>query len=180
MFRHILVLGMMLAGAVRAVPITWDVNGTSLGTTITGSFVFDPTSDIFSSIRIQTAGGSVIPSTTYTSLTEYGPFIGAPPTLFVGFVDTNAADQTGADMLGFFLTSYLTNAAGTIPWSGTQEGICLNSNCANLNLYPGQSAPDDFSASGSITGIVTPEPAGWTLMLCGLLVLGTIRRLRLT
>jgi hypothetical protein len=48
-----------------AANVTWTLSGvTSLGTTITGSFVYNQDTNTYVSVSISTSGGSVIPSKT--------------------------------------------------------------------------------------------------------------------
>jgi len=56
----LLVLGAL---PILSAPTAWTLAGvTSLGTSITGSFVFDANTETYSDLDISTSGGSVIPS----------------------------------------------------------------------------------------------------------------------
>jgi hypothetical protein len=84
----------------QADPITWTLEGiTSLGTSITGSYVYDADTLTYSDIGITTTAGSIITDTTWTNLagTHY---TGGSLLLVV----TAAADDTGADVLGLIFS----------------------------------------------------------------------------
>src|ERR1700722_1794844 len=96
----VLVLSILSAAlTAHAANVTWTLNGvTSLGTTFTGSFVYNADTETFSSVNVTTAGGSVIPSKTWTVAFNNGfPYA-------VIFVDTSAPNRFGANFLELGLT----------------------------------------------------------------------------
>jgi hypothetical protein len=154
-----------------ATPVFWTLSGvTSLGTTITGSFTFNADTLTYSAVDIVTTGGSFIPSEIWTNLagccsTEAG---------FLGLVDTSAANQTGANLLGLFFQTNLSNAGGTIPITETQQGVCAATDCGGFNAYPGDPSGGNNSV---VTGnaVATPEPSSLALFGAGAALLVAIR-----
>ena len=106
-----LLLVAAVALTANAEPLTWTLNNvTTLGSSITGSFVFDANTSTYSSINITSSGGSVIPAETWTVSAECCSSLNS----FLGLVDSSAPNETGADLLGLFLSPSLTDAGGTL------------------------------------------------------------------
>jgi len=172
--RRLLMLG-AIAITASASPITWTLSGvTSLGTTITGSFVYDADTNTYSSIDIVTLGGSVIPSETWTVEADTGD----GPT-FLGLVDTPNPNQTGADLLGLFFTGNpLTDAGGTVRISETQQGVCNNATCSGFTIYgndPGYGWNTNVTGD-AIGTTATVEPPSLILSGAGTFFLLILRR----
>ena len=160
------VLLVLAAFAASAGPITWTLNNvTLLGTSITGSFVYDADTSTHSSIDIIAQGGNIIPSASFARETTC--CFGNPFGLTV--VDTLAINQAGADALVLYFPFSLTDAGGSHSVF-VYEGICLESNCLNL------SNPTTGSYTGTVdSGPTTPEPS--TFLIGGFaLVFVTLRR----
>jgi hypothetical protein len=173
-FRGLLLV-VLAAATASAGPITWTLNGvTSLGTSITGSFVFNADTDIYSSVNITSSGGTVIPANTWTALAECC----ATESGFLGLVDTSAANQTGADLLGLFFAVDLTDAGGSVPITETQQGTCSGSTCASYIHYgndPSGGLNTDVTGS-VVANFSTPEPASLILFGGGASFLLLIRK----
>jgi hypothetical protein len=162
-------LGVVAAAAANAEPLTWTlVDVTSLGSSITGSFVYNANTDVFSSIDITTSGGTVIPSETWTNKASFGSF-----NCCLALVDTSSSNETGANTLNLVWTpAFMTDAGGKIPISFTQQGTCNVPNCSGFFPYPGEPA-NNYDVTGYIYAPVTevPEPSTYGLMAIGALAL---------
>jgi hypothetical protein len=181
-FKVLVLVVFALVGIVscaQADDITWTlVNVTSLGTNITGSFVFNANTDIYSSIDVTTTGGTIIHDGTWTNWVGFGASFGPGIACCLGLVDTTLTNQTGANLLNLLFSTALTNAGGTIPISSTQQGTCNDANCISYSPY----ATDPSNGNNNnVTGYVVssvPEPGTLMLLATGLLGLlgGTGKR----
>jgi len=90
-------LFVLLSVGACAGPITWTLQGVTFadGGTASGSFVFDATADVYSSINITTTVGSVLGGSTYGY--PNAGIVGGPFDLIT--VASNAADLTGTPVL---------------------------------------------------------------------------------
>ena len=165
------VLFALAAFTASAVPITWTLNNvTRLGTSITGSFVYDSDTFAYSAINIVTQGGDVIPSATF--IREIACCSGHPQ--FLQVVDSLAINQTGADTVELNFSTFLTDAGGSHSLY-VFEGICVDPTCLNLNYYPNEPFTTTFIGTVN-SGPSTPEPGSSVLLGTGLLALGALRR----
>jgi hypothetical protein len=150
-----------LAFALGAEPITWTLDDvTSLGTSITGSFVYDANTFTFSSIDITTSGGDVIPDETWTvegkcCLTDAES---------LELVDTSAPNEAGANVLVLLFgvapgEEFLTDAGGSLEIRDTQEGTCLYTDCTGFN------GNTNYDVTGAVvSGSAIPEPTTLPLL----------------
>jgi hypothetical protein len=146
--------------------ITWDLSGVTFDDTGTasGSFVYDATTNTYSSIDIITTPGAAFGGATYTSLSS--AFGSSSTGLLLG----PSGDLTGTPLLFLLLGSDLTNSGGTVPLivSGENqsgEGTCDNSDCSLNTLLRSTTA-------GQVVGTVsTPEPSALSLLGLGLVAL---------
>jgi PEP-CTERM motif len=169
----VFLLGLTVSADAR--PITWTLSdATILGTSLTGSFVFDADAVVYMDVNISTSGGSIIPTTSFFQV--------APCSLcsrpdFLGIVDSLAPDLTGANFLGFVFHPSLTDAGGTIPILQTEQGTCADFGCTLYNSYPND--PTHGSACCiDITGNVTSVPEPSSLALFGMSALFAAGALR--
>jgi hypothetical protein len=143
--------------------ITWDLSGVTFddGGTASGSFVYDASTNKYSSIDIITTLGTAFGGDTYTSLSS--AFDSSSTGLLVGA----SGDLTNTALLFLLYGADLTNAGGTVPLivSGENqggEGTCDNSDCSLTTLLRSTTA-------GQVVGTVsTPEPSVLSFLGLGL------------
>ena len=155
-------------------PLTWTVNGVFRdGGTLTGSYVFDPATQLFSSISVVAGAGGGYSQVTFNQLN--------PAVLLANYFYFELADAAGSRTdhpeLSLFLSGGgMTGSGGTVqilPADASQEWTCQVSSCGSA---PFQSR---FIQSGTVTApSATPEPAAWSLMVIGALALAGRARLQ--
>src|SRR5262252_1119650 len=132
--RTILLVALLLLIVVPAASadslVTWTLNNFTFddGATATGTFVYDATTNTFSSINIVTATGLLLSGATYNAVDPgFGPF-----SFDVAFVtNPSLANYTGTDAIELnFSPLSLTDAGGAVP-TDINEFICSNSNCSS-------------------------------------------------
>jgi len=160
---------MALAPVASADSVTWTLNNFVLddGATASGSFVYDASTNSFSSIDIVTTGAGSFTGATYTALDPgFGPF-----PFNIAFVTAPLLpDYLGTPVIELGLVTNLSASGGTIS-ADLNEFICTNSNCSTASDFRG-------SLDGStLTGVVsTPEPSSLITLAGGLFALFASRR----
>ncbi len=160
-----------------AVPVLWTLTGVVFndGGTASGSFIYDATTNTYSSVSITTTTGSTRTGAAYsvtnTSISSSTAAL---------YVTSAAANQTGLPALFLPFTSALTNAGGSV---NIRLGLNASfdgseSNCGDA-ACSGPAVPQRLMTSGSVTGAVVtasiPTLSEWGLiLLSGLLALGTM------
>jgi hypothetical protein len=156
----ILVAGLSLSAPAFASPILWTLSGVKFfdGGTAAGSFIYDASTNTYSSVSITTTAGSTRPGATYPF--ESPVFSSTPGVLFAN--SSTAANLTGETLLILiFSPSSLTNAGGTVPLSGAEEYTCAVAGCHSFltnyrNTYSGN------SLAGQVSTV--PEPSSGMLL----------------
>ena len=151
-------------------PLTWTVNGVFRdGGTLTGSYVFDPATQLFSSISVVAGAGGGYSQVTFNQLN--------PAVLLANYFYFELADAAGSrtnhpELSMFFSGAGMTASGGAVqilPADSSQEWTCQVSNCGSASFQ------SRFIQSGTVTAptapAATPEPAAWSLMLIGALAL---------
>jgi hypothetical protein len=157
-----------------AIPITWSLSNVTFddGGIADGSFIFDADTNMFSSINVQTSGGTLGISNTYLFDTIFAD------ANFPDFVDTSPIIPGTTSNISLALVADMTNAGGIIAIQGpgsaglTQEAICDDTDCNNLTAFR-------QIVSGSITSQPqsVPEPSILALMSFGLIgLIGIAKR----
>jgi hypothetical protein len=138
------------------------------GSTITGSFDFDATTDTYSAVAITLNDGS------FTYLYGNANVSGASPTLIQA---TTTGKLDGSPEVSLeFADSLATTSLTTVPILDTQNivpGDFTFFEFVTPGGTPHAYAGDDILTSGEITSAVsTPEPGSLALTLFGLVLLG--------
>jgi len=165
MFRCLLVvsaLGLLSTDAAAA-PILWTLNGVTIsgggGGTVTGSFVFDADTGVYSNLAIT----STLPNASFDTSDVGGPF-GSFATRVHMVANFGLADLSFQPSLVLDFSPALTNAGGSVSVGGL-SGRCDDAACASIfvtgNIFAGSAAS-------------VPEPA--SLLLLGAGLLGGIAR----
>lgn len=156
----------LVSGTATAVPVRWTLSGVTFtdGGTASGSFVYDAATNTYSSVNIVTTAGSVI--TSGATLIYVSPGVVPTSTVFLAGA-SNAADLTGTRAFALSFGAALSNAGGTVAFSG-QEASCSNATCA------APAAPARFTTAGSVNGLLAvsdvPALSPWALAATGLLL----------
>lgn len=170
------VLATALYGAVsvNAAPVQWSSDGNivlNTGAVVSGSFVFDQDTGVFSNVMINLSG-------TTDALSQDGLYdttiSASPRTNFAGLlahIGATSANMTGEAALFLSFDSPLTNAGGTVELHEISSVVCADSICDSLNHTPDQAVAffdpiGSFSASPTVPSQV-PLPATLPLLLVG-------------
>jgi len=169
--------GSVISTQAQAIAVKWTVETFTLddGGAVTGSYIYDASTGVFSEISLSTSAGSVM--TAGANFTFSGAFGGDNT---VDLYETLPSDLMGIRSLYFELNDNMTDLGGTISIYGYDsvnfgrnivEGICEDATCA---LYDA-SAPGRGPVAGSTARVVgvplapVPLPAGAPLFLSGFL-----------
>ena len=151
--------------------ITWTINDATFsgGDSITGSFNYDATTNLYSSPNVSTTAGGLFGATTYNTVTD--AIFATPTVVGLGpnpFADFNGGNLTGATVLEIIFNNPLTNAGDTDSIYAI-EFLCNDATCS--------SPATRTTTSGFVTGtpISTPEPASLLFLASGLFAVLLLR-----
>lgn len=166
-------LGLVLMSAAtlaNAMPVQWTLSNVTFNdeSTVTGSFVFDADTGVFSNVLITTALASYD-----TSEVDTIPF-GADATgiqLVDNYVPNNNA---GKRTLNLDFVDALTNGGGIVALAlgfPSFEGECIAADCSTGHISREVASGEVIAAGGTI-----PEPESLALLGIGLAALAGMRR----
>jgi hypothetical protein len=166
-----LILLAFAALTAHAGPILWTLNGvTGFGSSLTGSFVYNADTNVYSTINITSNGAGGLPADSFTVQTGT-PLFNAT---LISLVDTSAIDQTGARILQVGFANPLTNLGGSDAITFMDSGICFNSGCSQIFT----STYIQTTGTGTVNAAIsTPEPSTF-LLIGSMLTLGAVRKRR--
>ena len=118
-----------------------------------------PTTNAYGNVNVSATTGSLFGATLFNRGT-------VATTFFLSFLDSSAADLTGAHSLTLNLSGAgLTDAGGTVSLPFGLETTCLNSTCQVT------STTERFLNTGATLTAAAPEPATLPLIPAGVLAL---------
>ena len=168
-------VGVLLASAASAGPITWAVNGAfDDGGAISGSFIYNADLNLYSSIDVTTTAGSTLGGAHYTLSNPCC----TPLSSFLLFV-TTTGDLTGTPVLSVYLDGPMTDAGGTINLAIAADKLPYFSEESCSNATCGSPAGDErYVVSGDVSSNLVPEPTTWVLLAGPLAAILYFRRQR--
>jgi hypothetical protein len=121
------------------------------GGSASGSFVYDASTNTYSSVNITTTTGSVRNGATYTFVCT-APCNGVTPgnQQVLNLTASSSSDLTGTPGFALFFQQGLTNLGGTLLITSGQEATCNNATCS----APG--APARFTGIAASVSAVPP------------------------
>jgi len=144
----------------------WTLTGVTFGDggTAAGSFVYDASTNTYSSVNITTTTGSVRTGSSYHFI---APSPNSPSSSFVLYVSVGAGNLTGTPAFSMvFPFPGLTNSSGVIPVEFGIEAVCSDAVCT------GPVEPTRFLTGGSVVG--SPPTSVPTLSGYGILTLAVL------
>lgn len=160
------VLFAFTASVALAGPVTWNVNASFTdGGTLTGSFVFDASTNSVSTWNLTVSGGNTIQFPDYTYTTD------AVPVYYSGFfypeIQLVFHIPATPRLLVLSTVAPLTDAGGTVNLIGFVDVANFSGECHNCDPYRVLAEGGTLAASESSA---VPEPTPWSMMtLAGVL-----------
>lgn len=159
-----------MAPTASADGVTWTLTNLTFpdGATITGSFVYDATTNTVTDINVVSSAGLTLSNTTFAGASynqlapDFGPFA-----FEMGFLSGSTSPNFGIELE--FYTSpdgtafqSLTNAGGTV-FADINEFTCFDSKCDTFAEIRG-TVP-----GGTVVGVPVKEPSAFLLLGVGVL-----------
>jgi hypothetical protein len=142
---------LLIAGAAAAAPVTWYLSGVRMadGAIASGSFVYDASTGVYSSVNITTSGGTVFTGAHFIGVVT--PWVSS--TFMLPVVDPSAEDFTDVRDLPMTFVAALTNGGGTVGIDTTQAApkISAETTCENGAC----SGPPLRTRNNIVAGVVT-------------------------
>lgn len=183
---RLLILAVVLAGQASAVPVLWTLDAVLFGEggIATGSFVYDATTNVFSSVNITITGGTLPGAVANATFTSAAPISDSNSATLLTIA---SGDPTGTPYLLLDFTHPLTNAGGTISLllDGPDVALCSSATCILCNPNCSWIGPARRISNGHVLGTqiapTTPIPSSLILVLSSLFLSAAyfvIRRVR--
>jgi hypothetical protein len=170
----LIVLLVLLVGHAAAVPVLWTLDAVFFGDggTATGSFVYDATTNTFSSVNITTTAGSLAGAPGAVTFISAAAVSNSNSAVFLTIP---AGNPTGTPFLFLTFTSPLTNSGGisSLLLDGADLALCSNPACSTTNSMGDSTflGPARQISNGHVIGTQiapTPIPSSLILVLSGL------------
>lgn len=162
------------SATANAVPMQWTVSETTFddGGTVTGSFVYDADTNIYSNIRLKTTTGTVGTAANFrTQCTTAHCLASLPQLLFIA--SSNQANLSNVPLLDIEPSAPLTNTPGTVDLEFGMSFLCSNAACTGIGTglrvaFSGKLTGTLYVAPAAPTSVPTVSPLG--LGLIGMLL----------
>jgi hypothetical protein len=170
-----LALGLTTGASAATITVDIAYGGADSGVSASGQFDYDLLSGTFSNVSIL-AGAGTLPATTFIAVAPNAGIFGTT----ADFVNTDAADLTGARRLAFNFSGTLADLInGVVPFLNpagpSGDVLCSNAGCTSFSSQRG------ISTGGSTFALApspVPLPASALLLFAGLAVLGAAGKRR--
>jgi hypothetical protein len=137
----LLCLVALLVVGANAAPVTYALEGVTMsdGGTASGSFTYDPVTNVYSNVSVTTTAGSALPGATYHFVCEPTActIFPAPSSNSVAFLTSTAANRTGQSVFHLDFSPVLGGGVSAV--IGDEEGSCGDSACS---FFPNSRDPN--------------------------------------
>ncbi|QMV74453.1 IPTL-CTERM sorting domain-containing protein [Comamonas piscis] len=161
---------MAFSATANAVPMQWTVSETTFddGGTVTGSFVYDADTNIYSNIRLRTTAGTEGSAAEFrTQCTTAYCLASLPELLFIA--SSNQANLSNVPLLDIEPSAPLTNTPETVDLAFGMSFLCSNAECTGIGTglrvaFSGKLTGALYIAPVTPTSVPTSSPIGLGLM----------------
>jgi hypothetical protein len=173
MIRLPAILALVVFGSALAsgAPISWNIvsSGFPDGGALSGSFVYDPTTLLFTSVDVTTTSGSSFAGAHYTT-----PGPSSVPMFPKSFalITSASGNLTGTPALYLTFPGNWWNGGASATAVIAADSFCMNAACSSGNFYR-QANSATLTASTP-----TPEPAAVYFTLIGILAMLVMSRIQ--